>query len=411
MKKIITALLLPFIIVSCDHIGSSRVKNLIDLTERLEVEAASPLKFEDEEKTIDTHAKTKAYKLAKNKIIAKPAIAGGVIYSVDNKGYVSAFSLELQKILWSTDIAKNVLDRSFNSGGILFSDGKLYITNSSKYLFILDAKSGHELVRKEFSDVLRAKPIMATDRLLLLQTISNQLIAYDVESSKVMWIHEGAIETITTSHQIDPVIYNGHALVSFSSGQVLFINVNTGQEKWVYSLTNLSDVGLPSFEPSVIVTAPMIQKNYAYFATSNGKIIKIDLDNGTPAWLKKVDDVQSMKLIGSNLLITNNARQIAALSTHNGTINWIGDLISAKDRGAKRPKTTLFQDPFVTKTKDGFAVNVIASNGELYEFNTDSFGNLSKEPKIIKIVNHVKYHWISCCNGKLHLINNNYVNF
>ena len=411
MKKIITLLLLPMLLTSCDHLGSTKVKNLIDLTPRLEVESSNLLKITDGKKNPFSNEETKSYKLAKRTIIAKPAIAKGTMYSIDKEGYVSAFSLKTKKILWTTDIAKGALDRNFNTGGVLFSDGKLYITNSSRYLVILDANTGHEIIRKEFPDILRVKPIMANERLLLVQTISNQLIAYDIKSLKLIWMNEGGLETISTRNHVHPVVYNGHALVSFTSGEVLYVDINTGKEQWRYNLTTSSDVGLPSFDPSVIVTTPIISGNYAYFATSNGKIIKIDLDNGAPAWLRMANDVQSMSLVGENLFITNNARQISALSAHNGKISWVGNLISTKDRSAKKPKTTLFQDPFVTKTDNGFAVNVIASNGELYQFNINEKGNLPENPSIMKIENNVRYYWISCCTGKLHLISNNHVKF
>jgi len=411
MKKIIISFLLPLLLASCDHLGSTRVKNLIDLTPRLEVETSAPLKIIDGRTSPFSDEATKSYKLSRHTIIAKPAIAKGAMYSIDKEGYVSAFSLKEKKILWAADIAKGSLDRNFNTGGILFSDGKLYVTNSSRYLVVLDANTGREIIRKEFPDILRVKPIMANEHLLLVQTISNQLIAYDIRSSKLVWINEGGMETISTRSHAHPVVYNDHVLVSYSSGEILYLDIHTGQEKWRYNLASTNDVGIPSFDPSVIVTTPILSNNYAYFATSNGKVIKIDLDNGAPAWLRTADDVQSMSLVGGNLFITNNARQIAALSAHNGKISWVGNLISIKDRNTKKPKTALFQEPFVSKTNTGFAVNVIASNGELYQFNTNASGDLPVNPNIIKIDNNEKYHWISCCTGKLHLISNNHVKF
>jgi outer membrane protein assembly factor BamB len=408
MKRISLFILSAVLLASCDHIGSTRVKNLIDLTPRLEIEANEKIKFMDSQikKSPFAEEKTKSYSLARSTIITKPAIAKGVMYSADNKGYVAAYSLKEKKILWRTDIAKHALDRNFNDGGVLFSDGKLYVTNSSRYLVVIDAKSGDEIIRKEFPDIVRNKPIMATDRLLLVQTISNQLIAYDIKTSKFVWLHEGGLETISTRNHIHPVVYNGYAIVSYSSGEVVYLDATTGQEKWRYDLTKISDVGIPNFDPSVIVTTPIISGEYAYFATSNGQVLKMDLDNGAPAWLKVAEDVQSLSLVGDYLLITNNARQAAALSAHNGKVIWIGDLISEKDAKAKNKRTAIFQDAFVSKEGNSFAINVIASNGELYQFKPDASGVVASKPTIIEIDKNVKHHWISCCTGQMHLITN-----
>lgn len=406
MKKIILFGLLPVLLISCDRFGSGRVKNLIDLTPKLEVQSKEKLKFNASQikKNPFSDQKSKSYSLAKNTIIAKPAFAKGVMYSTDSKGFVSAYSLKEKKILWQTDIAKGVLDRNFNDGGVLYSNGKLYVTNSSRYLVVLDAKSGDEIIRKEYPDIVRNKPVMATDRLLLAQTVSNQLIAYDIKTSKFVWLHEGELETISTRSHVHPVVYDGNVIVSYSSGEIVYLDAQSGKEKWRYNLTKISDIGIPSFDPSVIVTVPIISGEYAYFATSNGKIIKMDLDNGAPAWIKVADDIQSLSLVGDYLLVTNNARQVAALSSHNGKALWVGNLIAQKDRSKRKVRTALFQEPFVAQDGNSFSINVIASNGDLYQFKPDASGFIPSEPTIISITKNVKYHWISCCNGKMHLI-------
>jgi outer membrane protein assembly factor BamB len=413
MKRIFVIFLLPMLLTSCNHIGKTNVKNLIDLTERLEVETSDSLQVKGGVKHAVSVNKTKSYQLAKNAIIGQPAIAQNVIYSVDGKGYVSAFSLKTKKILWSTDLAKGHLDRGYNIGSVLYSNEKLYVVNGSRYLVILDANNGHEIIRKEFPDIVRIRPVMVNDRLLIVQTISNQLIAYDVKSSKFVWAIEGGLETISTRNSIYPTIHNGYVLASFSSGEVIFADAKTGEQKWRYNLMAERDVASPSFEPSVIVTEPIISGNYVYFATSSGDVVKMDVDNGAPSWTKQIYDVQSMNLVGDSLFVTTNARQIAGLSAHNGKISWVGNLISQKERSAKKVNVTAFQTPFVTEIDQGkgFAVNVIASNGELYQFNSDSEGKLPENPKIIKIEKNMRYHWISCCSGELYLIGDSHIRF
>ncbi len=411
MKNFI-AMLFPLLLISCNYFGIIKAKNLIDLTPRSKIEKDEGIRFSSKKKVSFLDKKTKSYKLAKHAIIATPAFAKGVMYNVDKEGFVSAFSFKERKLLWSTDIAKGSVERNFNVGGITYCDEKLYVTNSTRYLMVLDAKSGHEIIRKKFPDIVRVEPVMATDRIMIVQTISNQLIAYDIESSKLIWMHESAIKTILTKGHVHPVVHNEHALISYTSGEVLYLDVNTGKEKWSYNISNLNDdIGMPSFDSSVIVTMPIVIDNYAYFATSNNKIIKIDLDNGVPAWLRYIDDVQSMNLVNGVLFITNNARQVVALSSHDGKIIWVGDLISKKNKSSKNFKMSLFQAPFVSKTKSGFAVSVIASNGELYQFSTNESGKLPIQPNILKIPKNIKYYWISCCNGKLHLITNRQIIF
>ena len=410
MKNFLAFLLSLFCLVSCDNIGSSKVKNLVDLTPKLEVEDPKQPLFSTGKKDPFKEKTSHSYKISNKAIIAEPAIAKGVMYNVDKQGFVNAFSLKEKKILWSKNISGSEVDKYFHSGGILFSDDKLYITYGSRNLVIMDALTGNEIIRKEFPDILRSKPVMVDDKLLLVQTTSNQLVAYNIKNSKLVWMHEGGIEIISSKNQIHPIIHNGKVLVSYSSGEVVYIDATNGSELWRYNLSN-SELGLPNFEPYVIITKPIISGDFTYFATSNGKIIKLNLNNGQEVWTKIAEDIQSMILHDNNLIITNNARQIALLSVSNGKVQWVGDLISPKERMSKKPKTVSFLNPFVVKNGTIYTINVIASNGELYQFTTNDSGELPKEAHISLVDKNIKYYWISCCNGIIHMILDRKVRF
>jgi outer membrane protein assembly factor BamB len=410
MKNFLAFLLSLFYLVSCDNIGSSKVKNLVDLTPKLEVEDPKQPLFSTGKKDPFKEKTSHSYKISNKPIIAEPAIAKGLMYNVDKQGFVNAFSLKEKKILWSKNISGSEVDKYFHSGGILFSDDKLYITYGSRNLVIMDALTGNEIIRKEFPDILRSKPVIVDDKLLLVQTTSNQLVAYNIKNSKLVWMHEGGIEIISSKNQIHPIIHNGKVLVSYSSGEVVYIDATNGSELWRYNLSN-SELGLPNFEPYVIITKPIISGDFTYFATSNGKIIKLNLNNGQEVWTKIAEDIQSMILHDNNLIITNNARQIALLSVSNGKVQWVGDLISPKERMSKKPKTVSFLNPFVVKNGTIYTINVIASNGELYQFTTNDSGELPKEAHISLVDKNIKYYWISCCNGIIHMILDRKVRF
>ncbi len=410
MKNFLAFLLSLFYLVSCDNIGSSKVKNLVDLTPKLEVEDPKQPLFSTGKKDPFKEKTSHSYKISNKPIIAEPAIAKGLMYNVDKQGFVNVFSLKEKKILWSKNISGSEVDKYFHSGGILFSDDKLYITYGSRNLVIMDALTGNEIIRKEFPDILRSKPVMVDDKLLLVQTTSNQLVAYNIKNSKLVWMHEGGIEIISSKNQIHPIIHNGKVLVSYSSGEVVYIDATNGSELWRYNLSN-SELGLPNFEPYVIITKPIISGDFTYFATSNGKIIKLNLNNGQEVWTKIAEDIQSMILHDNNLIITNNARQIALLSVSNGKVQWVGDLISPKERMSKKPKTVSFLNPFVVKNGTIYTINVIASNGELYQFTTNDSGELPKEAHISLVDKNIKYYWISCCNGIIHMILDRKVRF
>lgn len=414
MKKIFAItfvqIILSSILTSCDYIGTTAVKSLIDLSPKLEAENNKNFKLPKADRKLVLN--NKSYNISKNKIVAEPVIAKNVIYSLDSKNNITAFSLKDKKTLWSRNIAKNNKQNDSAIGGLLFSDDKIYVTNNTRDLIVLDSLTGHEIIRKEFPDILRLKPLMIDEKLLVLQTVSNQLISYDTDSSTLVWMHDGGLETISKQNQSNPISHNGNVIASYSSGEVVYIDGKTGAAKWHYALNNPNDVKLPSFDPNVVVEKPVISDNHGYFATSNDKLVKIDLDSGQEIWSKNAYDLQSISLIGNYLFVTNNSRQVAAISTKDSTVAWVGNLISDKERGFKRPKPIISQAPFLSMNEKNITtLNVIASNGEVYQFSEDDSGNISPTPTISYIAKDVKYHNISCCSDVVRTIGERSINF
>lgn len=410
IKNITISILAVLALTACNKIGTTRVKNLIDLTPKLEVNSTkSNIFIVADDNQVQTTGLS-SYTISKESIVSEPTIAKQVVYNADRKGYVTAFSLESHKQLWSTPTVKSKYSVNLYGGGIAYNNDKLYITNGTRYLIVLDADSGVEVMRKEFSDIIRTKPVITSGHIAIVQTVSNLLIAYDLNSSKVLWTHEGSIETISLKQYVAPVIYDGHVLVSYSSGDVAYINVASGDEKWNYHIAkNIYSAGLPSLEPSVLSTDPIIHNGSAYLATSTGRLIKLNLANGRPIWDLDAEDIQSMSKHQDSLFITNNARQLAMIDANNGDILFVGNLISEKERASKRPKAVFFQKPFIQKEDNGVSINVVASNGELYQFVTidGNVMNLSLWPtNIVKIASGVKYSHISCCQSTINLFTN-----
>lgn len=412
MKKLLLTLLLPVLLSGCDSIGIGKTTNVVDLTQKIKVEKAENIKLTSSHQDIHLvpNRNIESYNISKANIISVPAIAKSIVYSIDQKGYVTAFSLKEKTILWSNKLDSSNPD-NYNIGGILYSNDKLYVTNGSRELNIISAATGEKILSKLFPDIIQTKPLMLDDKTVLVQTISNQLIAFDTEKLEVVWANEGEMGIVSSRSHFSPFIANGYVITSYTSGELFCANPKNGEVKWVHSLSDQrADLDLfGSLSPTVINTKPVIKDDYIYISTSNSRLMKIKISTGDIIWQKNIEDIQSMTLSGAKLIITTNGRQVAILSAQNGDINWVADLVNpAQKRGA----TTLFQAPFVVNDNyNQQSLNVIAANGELYNFKFDEKGELSTVAEVITITKGVINYWISCCNNKLYLFNNKTVNF
>ncbi|WP_410525789.1 outer membrane protein assembly factor BamB family protein [Rickettsia endosymbiont of Oedothorax gibbosus] len=401
-KQRLIIFLLPLMLTSCDLI-SKKIKNIVELTPRLSVETNEAIQVDSAKTDIFSPEmlQNNEYTVTKHKIIAEPIFKKAVVYTIDNKGNVSAFSMKDKAIIWSYNISTNKNDH-YVGGGILYHNDKLYVTYGSRFLVVLDSKSGHEIIRKELPDIIRIKPVLINNHTIIVQTVTNQILAINTEKLNFVWQHEGIIEILSSSYHVAPIVQNGYVIVNYNSGQILALESNSGKILWTNDLSSQQEIGLPNFEAAFILCKPVVNNSHLYIANSAGKIIKLDIMTGNILWQIKAYDVQSMSLAGNSLFVTNNAGQVAAISTEFGKVKFVADLNDGKD--IKKVKASSFLAPIIGKTtgeKEGeekdWSLNIISAKGELYSFQSDINGNLSTTPVISKITKNIEYYGKTCC--------------
>lgn len=393
MKKTLALFLVLFAVSSCDQFGSTRIKNIIDLTPQLSQEVEGNILLSSND-LVSLSLGKKGENILRGNIASEPLYFDGILYANDSKGFVSAYDLKGKKLLWTVSAKGDVVDRHFVGGGVAIHAGKLYVTNGTRYLTVLDAKTGVEEFRKEFSDLVRVKPVLNSSGQLLIQTISNKLYCLNSNNFKVRWMHEGGLQTIVGSGNVHPVLFQNSVIVSYSTGDLFALNIENGEPLWRYSLISAEDTTLPELSVVSVAVQPIISGDFMYFASSNGKLIKLDLHNAIPVWNREAFDIQGMYLHDGIVFVTNNARQIAAFDASKGVIKWVGNLISEAERTKRKPKTAQFSKPYLARSEDGnVSLNVIAANGEMYSFKADN-GKLPEWPSISKVSFGVKYQLI-----------------
>ncbi|HJD65197.1 MAG TPA: PQQ-binding-like beta-propeller repeat protein [Rickettsia endosymbiont of Diachasma alloeum] len=396
MIKKIVSLLLPLIILSaCNALGPKRVKNIVELTPKLSLQSNEPIYLGNSANIYAFNPnmlKNRQYNFVKNKTITEPVFVGDMIYALDIKSNVSAFSVEKNKVIWSYKLSRNKKD-NYIGGGILHFNDKLYVTYGSRLLVVLDAKTGYEIIRKQLPDIIRTKPVMLNDSTVLVQTISNQTTALNAETLKNIWEHESLAEVLSASYFMTPIVHKDSVIITYNSGQILALNTKNGEVKWNFEFASFDHVAIPNFEEASILCAPIYDNNNLYIATGLGKLIKLNLDTGAAIWQVNAEDIQSTSLIGNSLFVTNNAMQVAAFNPETGLVKFVADLNDGKD--SKKLKAATFLVPFIAENNGSRSLDIISMSGVLYSFDLDNNDHLSAVPNITKIINNIHYYGLT----------------
>lgn len=395
MKKII--LLLPLLLASCSNIGPQKTKSLVELTPRLEAEISSIFDFDNGivDESISSY---KSYVIAKHNIISAPLFSDGVFYVVDISGSVSAFSNKEKKIVWSVDASQNKRDDHIG-GGIVKRGDRLYITNGSRYLIILNAVDGTEVSRKEFPDIIRIKPVFIDENTVLIQTVTNQLLAYNLDSAALVWQNEGTAEILSNSKYIESIVHNDLVIAFYNCGGISALTKDKGEKRWSIDLAAAAnnEINTPGFETIGLSCKPIVIADELYVASANGKLLKINIDSGAIVWENNIKDVQSMSLSNNELLLTTSAKQLAIIDPSIGKIQSVHDL----GLKANKTKAVAYLTPFVSHNDATIYINIAASNGELIKLKNE--GDDQFILQIAKAMKNATYLGFTCC-GKLYLV-------
>ncbi len=408
----IVLLFTAFLLVSCDQFGSSHIANIVDLTKKVKVEEpASVLFLSKAETDIINYGKSEYFKVSNHSITAEPLVAKKIVYSINKNGDVTAYSIKNKKVLWKTNIAKNPAEDDFTAGGIAMQDGRLYVTNGTKYLTILNSETGLEIFNKAFPDIIRLKPIIDTYGNLLIQTQSNYTYSLDAHNYKINWEHESGLGLMTTGSYISASLHDNMVIICYTSGEITALKAKSGEPIWRYNLNNNFDLSIQGYSAAVVNTQPIIYDDYMYITTGNGRLIKLSTKNGMEVFNRNFEDIQSFSLYQDKLIVTNNARQVFALSSNNGIVRWVGNLITEKERAKKKVLPSKFLKPFVSVKNNETIISVPSDDGMLYRFNLNEYAKSGSEvwPSEVKpILKDARYIWRSCCNNSLYFINEYY---
>lgn len=320
-------------------------------------------------------------KISSGKIICQPLIADNIVYTLDNKSYVAAYDYKNHKMLWKLKLAQHNNNPSYERGGMALQGNLLYVTYGEVYVVAIDTKTGYESMRAHLTDIASSKPVVRED-IVLVQTNTNQLLAFTSDLTAPLWRNMVYSEPLILGDVAHPLEYQGVAMVSYNTGHMFAVDLNSGDNIWQVSIDQVTGY-IPNFMPAGITLQPIIDGNFAFVVTSN-ELIKFDLTNATIAWRKKIDDIQNITFNGNTLFVTNNARQVAALRPTDGGVIWATRLIDYTKK--KLPKPTILRAPLVINNN----LVVLAEDGYAYELNpqTGALINSRTMPQNIKFISN-----------------------
>lgn len=205
-------------------------------------------------------------------------------------------------------------------GGAAVSNGRLFVTSGFGFVAALDAATGEVLWTTETTSPMRNPPTAVND-LVIGVSITNEVLALDQATGEEVWSYASFEESARFVASAAPGVFEDSVIVPFSSGEVISLNVETGRVQWTVVVSRTSRLNaLSAFGD--IAGSPVTDRGAAFIVSQSGQMVGIDLRTGNTAWEQPVGGQHTPWLAGETLYVVSNRGALAAVNRIDGRIRW-----------------------------------------------------------------------------------------
>jgi outer membrane protein assembly factor BamB len=238
------------------------------------------------------------------------------LYVADNLGFIYSINTETGKTVWQQNYGIPF------SSHLNYYKNVLYVVNQNSRLYAFDPRDGQKIWSFESLSGLikpaKSSSISIYDNKLLFSNDVGDVTAIDLEKQVILW-NRNILSQNTISNNIvfkisNILIDKKDVYVSSNSGDLLNLNVQTGEITWSSKLS--------SFQNHII------NEKYLFALTENGFVVAFNKNNGTIAWsinlnkiikdLKNPVEYYGLILASNNLYLTSSNGNIFKISAIDG---------------------------------------------------------------------------------------------
>jgi len=282
----------------------------------------------------------------RQKIMAQPVVAEGVVYTMDSNAVVSAFDLATGRRRWRLDTRAKDDDSTNIGGGLAVDQGILYAVNGLAELVAIDAVSGAIKWRTVLGAPARSAPTVAEGR-LFVTTIEDRLLARATDDGRELWTHQATNAVTAVLGQPAPAYADGLVVAGFGSGELVCLRAESGNVVWSDNLGATGGRAASVADFSSIRGLPVISNGRVFATGTGGLTLSLDLPTGRRLWEREVASVASPWVAGDWVFLVSLEQQIAALNANDGRVAWITDLPRWEDPEKQKDSFTWFSPVLV----------------------------------------------------------------
>jgi len=255
----------------------------------------------------------------RRRLISAPIVAGGLIFTMDASGQVTAVNRNGQ-IAWSRSVVPDgQVPDSGNGGGFAEEGGVLFVTSGFGEVLALNPGNGGTIWQRTVEAPIRAAPTVADGRVFVVQR-NDTAYALDARGGQILWRVQG-VGGPGLLGGASPAVDGQLAVLPFASGEVLGVLARNGLAVWGTAITGgRRDVARNSIVD--VSGDPVIDGDVVYASNQAGRTISLDSRTGERNWTIEEGSYGPAWPVGGSLFLLSDQGALVRADAATGALLW-----------------------------------------------------------------------------------------
>ena len=302
----------------------------------------------------------------RQRIAADPVSDGARIFTMDARSGVVATSVQGATLWRRSLVPTSERETDAAGGGLAVADGTVFATTGYGNLHALDAETGAELwIQRLDAPVTSPKP---AGGLVYLVSRDARAFAIDARTGRIRWELPAAAAASVMATAPAPAVTDRLAILPFGSGELLAALRQSGLRVWGTSVSGRRR-GVAYNGQDDITGDPVVADGAVYAGTTAGRIVALDLRDGTRRWTLTEGAISPLAVAGGSVFAVTDRAQLLRVDAATGAVLWRRDLpFWTRARVARREGVYVHHGPVLA----GGRLWIASSDGAMRAFDPAS---------------------------------------
>lgn len=258
-----------------------------------------------------------------------PAVVDKSVYAAAADGNISRF--DDGKLVWR--IAAGVA----LSGGVA-SDGRIVVVGSPKgEVLAFAAEDGKSLWKAKVSSEVLAPPAIGAG-VVVVRSGDYRLTALDASDGKRKWLYQRETPALSLRSAATPLIADRFVFAGFPGGKLVAVQLDNGSAAWEGAVA--TPKGATELDRIAdIVASPVMAGREICAVAFQGRVACFDLSTGNMTWARDVSSSAGLDIDSRHVYVVDEKGSIQAFDRASGASIWKQDKLAY--RGLTAPKALL----------------------------------------------------------------------